>query len=258
MALVRRSILPVLLVSLALVAAACGGTDGDDEASPAATGQAAGSADLDEGVAAIVDGEEIETETLRSRVEAAAESPQLAQQLDGPQGELVRAQLQAQTLTQLIFSEIILQEASARGIEVSDEAIADKRGELEEQAGGAEAFEESIAQAALTDVEVEEQLRIAVVIDRIAADLDVEAAPSPAPGPTPTAAPAPDPTEQALGQEIQRVVQAAEVTVDEEFGSWNPQRGQVVPPQPQAPPQPPGGQAPQAPQTPPTPAPTAS
>lgn len=136
----RRAALAALFSALALALAACGGIG-----SPTA--------------AATVGGEEIPISTLESRFETISDNPQFAQQLEGDEGGGLRAQIQAQILTELIDAELVEQGAAELGVEIDEEDIAEQRAELAEQVGGEEALEQAIEQQGLADEDVEALLR---------------------------------------------------------------------------------------------------
>ena len=251
-----RTRLPLaLLLSGALVLSACGG--GGDEASgdatatdtptAAATDGASSDAtasepsaqadlvseDLPEGVAATVGDEEVPVDQLEARLEVIREVPQVQQQLESDQADQVEAQLQAGTLTQLIFEQAVIQGAVEEDVEITDQQVQERRSELAEQAGGAEALTEQLATAGgvpegQIDQEIRFRLTAEALTERLLDDAGVEATTSPSEGSTATA-PAPNPEAQQVQQEwLAELIADTEIVVDEAYGAWNPAAGQVV------------------------------
>lgn len=221
-------LVPSLAVVAVLLLAACGSgepsTDATGSAAPT-TDQALPGADLPDGVAAEVGDTEIDTERVESRVDAALESPQLASQIEDP--EQARPQIRASVLGQMILTEAILQSAEEDGIEVTDEQIAEQRTQLEEQAGGAGPLQEQIDVLGFSDEELDQELRSLAVLDQVAE--------REAPSPAPTASPAPgqpDPQQLAVQEWLRQHVSGMQIVVDQDFGRWDAERLQVIPPQP--------------------------
>ncbi|MBW3618947.1 MAG: SurA N-terminal domain-containing protein [Actinobacteria bacterium] len=235
-----RSLL-ALLAALLLVLAACGDGDGPSDGASPSPGDAAGEVELAEGAAAVVNGTEIPTPVLDARVETAAAAPEVAEILGGEDGEAARSQLEASILSQLIVNEIVIDGAADRGLEVDDDAVAETRDELTEQAGGEEAFAEQVGQAGLDDVQLAAELEAITALRLVRDDLSAEEVGSPPPvQPAPDGS-TPDPADARLQQWLLEQLQAAEVAVAPEIGTWDPTRGSVVPavlPQQQPPPAP--------------------
>lgn len=220
-------LVPSLAIVAVLLLAACGSGEPSTDAtgSPAPTDQALPGADLPDGVAAEVGDTEIDTERVEARVDAALESPQLASQIEDP--EQARPQIRASVLSQMILTEAILQSAEEDGIEVTDEQIAEQRSQLEEQAGGAGPLQEQIDALGFSDEELDQELRSLAVLDQVAE--------REAPSPAPTASPAPgqpDPQQLAVQEWLRQHVSGMQIVVDQDFGRWDAQRLQVIPPQP--------------------------
>lgn len=222
--------LPAVLAALVLLLAACGG-GGDDggaeDPSPGATA-ADGATELSEGAAALVNGTEIPTDQLEARVETASESPEVAEILEGEDGAAALAQLRASILSQLIVNRIVLDGAEERGLEVDEDAVEETREELAQQAGGEEAFDEQVEQAGLDADQLSSELEAITALRLVREDLSAETG-------TPTAAPSPDgaspdPADALLQQWLLEQLQAAEVQVAPEIGSWDSNQGTVVPP----------------------------
>ncbi len=242
-----RTRLPLaLLLSGALVLSACGGgeeasSDATATDTPSATATDAApdadaqadlvSEDLPEGVAATVGGEEIPVEDLEARLELIRSIPQVEEQLEGETADQVESQLQQQALSQLVLQEVVIQGAADEDVEVTDDQVAERRSEIEEQAGGDEAFAEQLASAGVPEDQLDEELRASiafeVVTEKLLADAGVEPAATPTEGDT--AAPQADPQAQQIQQDwLTQLVSSTDVVVDEAYGAWNPATGQVV------------------------------
>lgn len=220
-------LVPSLAILAVLLLAACGSGEPSTDAtgSAAPTDQALTGADLSDGVAAEVGDTEIDSERLESRVDAALESPQLASQIEDP--EQARPQIRASVLSQMILTEAILQSAEEEGIEVTDEQIDEQRTQLEQQAGGADALQEQIDVLGFSDQELDQELRSLAVLDQVAE----REAPSPAPTASPAADQA-DPQQRAVQEWLRQHVSGMQIVVDQDYGRWDAERLQVIPPQP--------------------------
>jgi peptidyl-prolyl cis-trans isomerase C len=137
-----------LLLALTLVLAACSGS-----ASTSDVAARVGDVDI---TTAEVD------ETFASRAAGASEAPD-ASDVDDEQ--------KANVLTSLIRSEILRQAAVARDIEITDEDIEEQRELVIEQVGGEEAFNQAIEQANLSEADLEEELRVQAIQNRIVSQL---------------------------------------------------------------------------------------
>jgi hypothetical protein len=229
-----RSVLAALAAA-ALVLPACG--DGGDDATPETTptatstdgtdGAAAADApSFEDGVAAVVNGEEIGAELLEERVELAAASPELAPLLEGEDGEAARAQLRASVLSQLIVNQLVLDGAESRGLEVDDAAVDETREELAAEAGGEEAFEDQVAQAGLDEDQLRAELEAVTALRLVRDDLQEETGAEDEPSPNPTE---PSAGDALLQQWLLEQLTSADVAVAPEIGSWDQTQGTVVP-----------------------------
>lgn len=254
-----RSVLASVLAG-ALFLAACGGdSSGDEAASPSETGTEtsteAGTAapseagsqpelvseDLPEGVAATVGDTEISVEDLEQRVAAVREVPQVAQQLEsGENTDQVEAQLQSQALGGLVLQELVLQGAASEDVQVDEQQVDERRTELVEEAGGEDAFAEQLATSGIPESQLPDELRASIAFEVVttklleAEGIDPDAATAtPEPQATGTEAPSANPEAQQASQIQQdwlfELVNSGDVVVDEAYGAWNPQSGQVVP-----------------------------
>lgn len=222
----RRRLLAMLL-PLAVALGACGDGAEQDAAEPdPETGSIGEPQDLDDGVAAAVNGSEIGSAAVEERFDAVSEVPEMAEQLEGEQGEQVAGMLRAQILQNLIVQEIVADGAEDLGVEPSAEDVA----AVEDQAiaefdGDREAYERALEAEGITpeqrDKEFRFAARVAAIRDVVAADaeeLEDEA------GDTGLA-----PEDLALQEWFGERLAASDVAVDQEYGLWDPQSGQVVP-----------------------------
>lgn len=218
---VRRVLAALTVVVLTLTA--CGGSEPEEETTDADPTE--GTVALDEGVAATVDGTEIPADLLEARLANAEDTPQISQLLEGEQADAVRRQLASTILSQLIVNEIVVNGAEEMGLEVDEEAIETTREELVTEAGGEDVFVEQVSAAGLDEEQLAAELESITALRLVREELTGEEAP--APGPQATASPSED--EAALQQWLLEHIQAAEVQVDPEIGSWDPNQGAVVP-----------------------------
>lgn len=235
----RSRSVPAVLLALTLGLAACGGDDGaSDEPSPAPTAAAEGDdagAELAEGVAATVNGTEIPAALLDARVETAAAAPQLAEILEGEDGDAARAQLQASILSQLIVNEIVVDGAEERGLAIDEDAVAETREELTTQAGGQDAFDDQIEQAGLDEEQLAAELEAITALRLVRDDLTGEADGTPPPAAPAPDGSTPDPADALLQQWLLEQLQGADIAVAPAIGSWDATQGTVVPAGAQAP-----------------------
>lgn len=249
-------LLLALLAGLLLVAAACDENGADEEAAddPEEIEDELGDelddlgqqeqeeVELEEGVAATLDGEEISDEEVDERYESAAEVPEIAEQIEAD--ENIETLLRAEILGQLVQERLITLGAEELGVEVTDEGMDEAEERIVEQSGGEEALESALEEQGVTDEQYDEVVRVEALIggirDRLADEVGDE-----------EAAEAEELSEQT-GQEVDAVDLAlndwfsdlmadTEVAVDASYGSWDPMSGQVMPPPDAMPEQPPMG-----------------
>ena len=239
----RARYLFALLAVAGLILAGCGNDDADDAATNGDPGAAQnGNADLPEarddvpdGVAATVGSAEIDIETVEDIYDEIAASPAISEQLEGEpdQTQLMESMLRAQVLSQLVIQEIVAQGASEDfGIEVTTADLEEALEELEAEAGGQDEFETQLEAVGLTrDVFIQMELPLTVVLDELQDEFgDLTTSPDDEPG------------EFSEGQQqlqewgLSKFLEA-DVAVSADYGTWNPQSGQVEPPgMPQMPP----------------------
>lgn len=228
--------------ALALLLAACG-NGGNGEVEPDASPQDEDVSQSDDGpgaeladdVAAVVNGEEIAAADVDAQVEAFTSNPEIAAALDGDNGEQAQGMLRAQVLSTAIVNVIALATAEELGVPVTDDDVAAARAQLEEEAGGADALAQTLVDEGISSEQVDTQLQAlaalrniegAVAEDAEGGGDDAQENPD-----------APSAGEVAAQQLLAEELASAEVVVNDDYGSWDPQVGQVVPPGgvPQAP-----------------------
>lgn len=227
---------------LALVLSACGGSADGDEPAPDGSDDTASQPDegdgagLDEDVAAVVNGQEISAADVDAQIEALSANPQVAEALQGAEGEDTLAVLKAQVLSTTIVNLVAIEVADELGVPVTDEDVAQARAELEEEVGGAQALQDAVEREGMPEQHLAAQLRalaalrnIEVALEEAGAE-DAEEDPPPEPG-APTAAEAR--AQRYVGEKLLE----ADVVVHEDYGTWDPELGRVTPPGglPQAP-----------------------
>lgn len=240
----RSTTFAAALAAATLLLAACGDDDADDDRAEESTSEsvgdsgasgagASGAEDLAEGVAALVDGEEISATTVEEHVEAFAANPQFAEQMEGPDGEAARVQLRAQVLSTEIVARILASGAEELGDPVTDEDMATARTDLEDQVGGADALTAALDQQGLTESLLDLELTALAAIDNIEEALAEEGEDpggEDAGDQDPAVEGEPSPSEQRAQEFLQEELTAADVTVDEEYGTWSAETGQVTAP----------------------------
>lgn len=235
-----RKLALALLAATALVAGCGDDDDGGDQAVDESTETTAGTAgpddagSLDDDVAAVIDGGEISAASIEGHVEAfAAANPQIAEQIEGADGEVARAQLRAEILSSAVQSSILAAGAEEIGAPVTEEDLEAARTQVEEQAGGEEGLQAAMEQQGLTEDLLQLELRGVAAVENITEVLDEEAGDGGSADTTPEdAGPGTSltPSEQRVQEFILEQVSSADVRVHPEFGKWDPQSGQVIPP----------------------------
>lgn len=154
MSIKRLSIAAVSLAS-AVTLAACGGDDGSSS-----------------DVVATVNGTEITAEQVDAQYEIFSQNAG-----DPPEGttqEEHDQQLRVNGLNQLVFAQILLDNAEEMGIEVTDEDIDATRQGLFEQYGGEEELYSALEEQGMARDEVDRQIEILTTQDAVIADLSEE------------------------------------------------------------------------------------
>ena len=230
----------VVLAALAAFMAACGDDDGggDQAADRSETASETSSetasetpeVDLDEGVAAVVQGEEISVASVDEHVDAFAQSPQIAEQLEGQDGEAARSQLRAQVLSTTIVTRIVEASAEELGRPVTEEDIAETRTELENQVGGADALDSALEEQGYTASLLDLELTGLAGMSNVQEALDEQAGDDGSGGGETGTEGGVSPSQQRAQDFLREELTAADVRVDEDFGTWRAETGQVVPP----------------------------
>jgi hypothetical protein len=233
------------LAVLAAVTFLAGCGDDDDSAEQAdrdptervaddGTTESGEDASLPDGVAASVGDEEISAASIDDHVDALAADPQLAEQLDGPDGDVARTQLRAQILSNAVQTAILAAGADAAGAPVTDEDLSAARDQIEEQAGGADGLDAAMEEQGLTEDLLELQLRSVAAVQNITEALDAEAGDDGSTDTTPDDTSPEDgelsPSEQRVQDFLLEQVSATDIRVHPDFGRWDAQTGQVLPP----------------------------
>lgn len=180
-----RTALGALSVAAVLALSACGSDSGSDSgdaaestssASPsedASDGAAAGTEpDLDAipDVVAEVNGEEVTKDEFVPIYEAAFAQAASQAQMGGEAPD--EEQLRKQTADDLVDTELLAQEAEARGLEVSDDDVDAELAELAEQNGMKSADEllEAVEQQGVTAEQARDQVETQVLVEQLVAD----------------------------------------------------------------------------------------
>lgn len=233
-----RKLALALLAATAFVAG-CGDDDPDDAQadqettdSTVADGGSDEATSLDDDIAALVDGEEISAAGIDGHVESFVANPEFAEQLEGAGAEAARAQLAAQILSSAIQSSVLVSGAEDVGAAVADEDLAEARAQVEAQAGGPEGLQAAMEQQGLTEELLEIELRGVAAVQNITEALDEEAGDDAAGTPTDETDPDTEltPSEQRVQEFLLELVDSTDVEVHPDFGRWDDQTGQVIPP----------------------------
>lgn len=250
----RHVKLLALLAALMLLVAACGNDsedvpedEGDTEVTTPVEDDVEDDrgAELDDDVAAVVNGEEIPASAVEEQVEIFSANPELAEALAGEDAELTRAVLDAQILTTLIVRTVALEAADDLGVPVTDEDVEEARAEVEAEAGGPEGLQEELEEGGMSESQLAVELRGVAALRNIQEalaeedDADGDAADEEAQDPE-AEEDTPDPAELRAQQHVRERLLAADVVVNDDYGTWDAESGQVTPPGglPQASPQP--------------------
>lgn len=215
---------------LAVLALAGCGSDDEPSATDTPTtadGEAAAPspADLPDGVAAQVNDTEIPVEQVEERVSALVaqqeEQQQTETETEGTNPEQREAAVTAQVLGDLIVGRVILDGAEELGVAPTDEDVTVLRDEIAEEAGGEEVFLEQAAAVGYDEDAIDRELRVLAAFQNLTDELVAEGGGDPA---------SPAPEDQAVVQEwLVEQLEAANIAVDEQYGVWDPNLGQVVP-----------------------------
>lgn len=124
---------------------------------------------------ALVNGVEIDRDDLAISISQLTDAA-VAQGFDPTTAE-VQTDIEEQAVTMLVNTELLTQEAVARGITISDEAVAERISLIETDAGGAQALDDRLAEFDLTRTMLQEdvaiELTIQSLLDQVFSDADL-------------------------------------------------------------------------------------
>ncbi|CAB4939935.1 unannotated protein [freshwater metagenome] len=170
-----RTSLGALAVAAVLTLSACGGGDGSSAAddAPAATSSDSAQSEAGAGipdVVAEVNGEEVTKDEFVPIYEAQLEQATTQSQMTGEAPD--EEALKKATLDDLVDTELLAQEAEARGIEVTDEDVDAELTSLAEQNGmqTGEELLEAIAQQGMDEETARAQVETQVLIEQLVED----------------------------------------------------------------------------------------
>lgn len=130
------------------------------------------------GVAATIGDTEISATDVDAAYARRAEAPQIASELAADGADEVDPNLQASVLTTLMRTEILRKAAEERGVDVTDEQRSEERAAVVEQVGGEEALDDVLADANITDEELQstltDQAIQSQIIDQLAGEVTGE------------------------------------------------------------------------------------
>jgi len=125
------------------------------------SGNKEGGLDLENGTAAIVNGEKIAQKDLQTQI------TQTKQMYPGQDLNLEQEkQLEAQILDQMIGSILLKQEANEQNIAVDQEEINSQMSQMIQNLGGEEAFNEQLQSAGLTEKQLRERMKEQVLVQK--------------------------------------------------------------------------------------------
>lgn len=226
----RTASVAVLVLALTLTGCGGDGADPSTDGSPTATSTDAASSpvDLPDGVAARVDDTDIPVEEVEQRVAALVtetedrqSGPATEDATEGVDPEQREAALTAQVLGDLIVGHVILDGAEELGVAPTDEDVAAIREEVASSAGGEEAFMEQATEIGYDEAAIERELTILAAFQNITEALIDERGGD-------SGSPAPE-DEQAIRQWLLDELAVADIAVDEQYGVWDAETGQVLP-----------------------------
>ena len=186
-----RTVLGLVTAAAMLTLSACGGGDSDSadagkdassSASPSDGADASAGAEPDlEGipdVVAEVNGEEVTKEEFTPIYEAAFQQAAMQAQMSGEAPD--EEALKKQTVDDLVDTELLVQEADARGLSVSDEDIDAELSDLarQNQMGSAEELLAAVEKQGVTEEQARSQVETQVLVEQLVADEDGSAEPT--------------------------------------------------------------------------------
>lgn len=199
--------------------------------------------ELDDGVAATLDGEEIADTDVDERFDPVSEIPEIAEQLEGD--DSVEVLLRSEILNHLVEERLINMAADELGVEATDEQLAEVEERVVADSGGEDELAATLEEQGVTDEQYDEALRIEALVEAMrdyfadeATDEEVAEA---------------EQLQEQTGQEIEAAdlamgewygdfVAAMDVQVDAAYGTWDPGQGRIMPPPEAMPDMPPAGE----------------
>jgi hypothetical protein len=170
--------------------------------------------------AAVVSGHRITTDTLKNEFDILLRDPQLAQEMNGPQGEKNRKDLTRRLLSYLIQVQLLEQYASANGISVSttdvDQALADAIAGV----GGQAQFDQELKARGLTVAGVRRNLERSLLFGKVQDSLAAQE------GLSSTASS--DERNRVFQEWFTGRLRSGDIEVNPRFGRLDPRTGQVV------------------------------
>lgn len=175
-----RTALGALSAAALLTLSACGGGSGSDakdskddassSSSPSADASGGPSLDGIPDVVAEVNGEEVTRDEFVPIFEASFKAAESQAQMTGEEPD--EDALRKQALVDLVDTELLAQEADARGIEVSDEDIDAELTDLAKQNGmeSADALLEAVAEQGLDEEGARDQVETQVMVEQLVED----------------------------------------------------------------------------------------
>ncbi|MFD1361183.1 SurA N-terminal domain-containing protein [Lentibacillus salinarum] len=179
----KKFIIIVMALSLAVLLAACGGDDGDsgdneeNGSEESQEEQASGEPEMPEpnlegvpDVVAEVNGEEITKEEFESTYQGQFQQMAMQSQMSGQ--ELDQDQLKKQTAESMVGSELLTQEANNRDYEASEQDIDDTLNELaqQNQLESSDEFISALEEQGMKEEEVMSQIQTQVKVDKLIAE----------------------------------------------------------------------------------------
>lgn len=199
-------------------------SDGEDPTGDLGAADDGRGAELDDEVAAIVNGEEVSSTDVEAQVEAFAANPQIAEALQGGEGDAALGVLRAQVVSTMIINHVAVASAEELGVPIGEEDIAAARAELEEETGGSEALAAAMEAEGMSEAQLTAQLRALAALRNIEQALAEEGDGS-QDGET-----GENGVEVRAQQFVSERLLEADVVVNDDYGTWDPQTGQVAPP----------------------------
>jgi len=231
-----RTALGLVAATSLLVLSACGGSSDDAPSDKGASASSSSSASADAGsadgpdlsgipdVVAEVNGEEVTKEEFVPLYEAAFQQAAAEAQTSGQAPD--EEQIKQQTADDLVSTELLAQEAEARGIEVSDDEVDAELEDIAKQSqlGSAEELLEAVAKNGMSEEQARDQVEAQVLVEQLVEDEDGSTTPTEKELREIYAAA----KQQAAGQQGQKIPPFAQVRDQIEEQARNEQVGKVA------------------------------